>query len=152
MLVVMVLSSMVVTAIYFAYLTVNTYQMSLTRKYSALEEIIALNDRLEADIRNADEVLKSDSGLQCLQTEVTIRYGIYRNYVVRQQNSVIDTFHYRVSEQAFMFQGKVQAERGAALDEVVLEGQIANQSIRYHILKRYDAASLVRFIKPDSIP
>lgn len=151
MLVVLVLSSIITGAVYYAYYTVNTFQVSLSRKYTSLRSAATLGYRLRTDVENARITTKLDSGFQCvLPSNRVITYVLHDQYITRHQDALIDTFRFKTSEKFFLFEGKENPM--APIDEIILEGRILEKNLRYHVAKEYDAASLVQFVKRDSLP
>jgi prepilin-type N-terminal cleavage/methylation domain-containing protein len=154
MLVVLVLSSLVVTIIYFVYYTVSTYQMRLIKNQQATEDIGALFFLLKKDIVRSKAVQAvSTDDIECITHEgFSVLYSFTRSYVLRQQVVRIDTFHGDFTMPVFQWQGKSVERYPGDIDLVEINVDGMPLPARISIYKKYDVASLVNRAINDSLP
>jgi prepilin-type N-terminal cleavage/methylation domain-containing protein len=144
MLVVMVISSMMVGVIYFVYYTVNSYQVSLTRKYSEVENVNSLyslltNDFDRSEYIEATTVNELTCHVQYSGTKVS--YSFFSNYILRKQESRVDSLACPSNSVAFLFQQK-NTESGL-IDELKIETLFFGGMTKLVFFKQYDAAILI---------
>lgn len=153
MLVVMLLSSLIVGIIYFAYYTVNGYQLTLTRKLQQVDDVAGLYYNLKADLDRSENVYMSGQGIVCNFRQVgsPVEYSFFSEFIIRSQASRTDTLKCAVEEFLFYFQGE-SATLGGTVDEVWIIIKSGNESVSLHMGKEYDAAALVNQVTKDSLP
>src|ERR1044072_3609062 len=108
MLVVLVLSGISIGIIYFAYYTLSTYQITLSRKYNDLNDRNTLYFSLKKDIERSQQVtVFGESDLYCLSPHenLTIQYSFSSTYSIRRQAGRVDTFHISTGKPVFLWQG-----------------------------------------------
>ena len=144
MLVTMILSSMVVGTIYMVYYTVNSYQVTLTKKYT---DVQALNDFYFVTMRDFDrsdyvEVVNGNE-VKCTVkgTDTKVWYSLYQDQIVRTQKSRTDTTSFVIQSVNFFMGGK-EITNGL-IDEVRMNVAILNNPVELVFVKQYDAAALI---------
>src|SRR5688572_20383804 len=95
MLVVLILSSIIVSIIYFMYYTVSTYQLTLIRKQRKSEDLTMLYFLLRRDTDRAEKIVAlSVDEIQTIDTNAqSVYYSFDTAYVMRKQLARVDTFY-----------------------------------------------------------
>jgi prepilin-type N-terminal cleavage/methylation domain-containing protein len=152
MLVVMVLSSMMVGIIYFVYYTVNSYQVSLSRKFNKVEGVNSLYSLLTHDVDRSEYIeVTTTKVLKChvKYTGNDIYYSFSPLYVLRMQESRTDTLACPVNSVAFFLHQK-NMETGL-IDEVQIETSFFGGITKLVFFKQYDAAILTSKVQQDEL-
>jgi prepilin-type N-terminal cleavage/methylation domain-containing protein len=146
MLVVLVLSGIVLSALYFSYYTVFANQITFTRKIGRQEELGTLFYSLKRDVE-LSYVLRvhEEQSMDCFTSpnEVGVSYHFFSSHTIRRQFERIDTFHCKIKNISFRFQGIPVSNSSDVIDEIVLTEDAFQSPFEMDIYKLYDAASLI---------
>jgi prepilin-type N-terminal cleavage/methylation domain-containing protein len=152
MLVVLVLSGIVLSILYFAYYSISTYQFELVAKVDKQEELGLLFYSLKRDIDRSYMLRKRDQfAIDCYSApeKVDVSYYFVEPNVVRKQLERTDTFHCEILRSAFLFQ-EIPVTDNAVIDQIRLTLNTAPDPIELDIIKLYDAACLINAIPNDT--
>lgn len=153
MLVVLVLSGIVLSILYFAYFGITTYQLRLVRKVDKQEELGLMFYTLKSDVERSTILrLREQSIIDCYRTreQLDVSYYFDAPNVVRQQLHRIDTFHCSIERPVFSFQGVTVTDVNAVVDQIRLVVDASQTPLELDINKLYDAASLINAIPNDT--
>lgn len=143
MLVVMILSSLIAVTVYGVYYSVNTYQLTLSKKYDQLESINFIVSQMTVDIDQSDSVIATtEARLICYRKKATIVYTLMPEALVRTQGDRVDSLACLINTSQLMLDRK-QVIQGL-VDEITIDAVILDQSLRLVFFKAYDAAGLIR--------
>ena len=146
MLVVMVLSSFIVGVIYFTYYTVNSYQITLTRKYALNEERSSLYYLLKKDFDKSAElrtVHMNELGCYDLTGRANALYFFNDEFVWRKQGTRVDTFYCKMDSLRFLRMGQPITMPDEQIDEVQMILLDFAVPVRLNLVKEYDRAALI---------
>jgi prepilin-type N-terminal cleavage/methylation domain-containing protein len=153
LLVVMVLSSIIVSIIYFSFYTVSKYQMTLASKLNGFNDVSELYFLLKKDFERSKTILSADNEhLRCIieRKGIDVEYTFLADNIVRRQTNRTDTFKCKVSTPIFLWQGKEIIAPEINVDELQIELLDGPTSIQLRVHKEYDAASLIETVKNDT--
>jgi hypothetical protein len=153
-LVVMVLSSLIVSIIYFSYYTVSKYQMNLSSRLIDFNDKSELYFLLKKDFDRSKKIEAIDEeSLRCNieRKGVEIQYIFSSSYIVRMQDGRVDTFKCNIDKPVFLWRGKQIIPPQGRIDELQIQLLDMAEPIQLSIHKQYDAASLVETVKQDTI-
>lgn len=145
MLVVMVLSSIIVGIIYFAFFTVTVYQKTLENKYQHIEDINFINSGLTNDFDRSDSiVMLNEQEIICYlkHTNTNVQYSFFNSTIYRRQDTRIDSTACTVSGVQMLFRNHTVIK--GIIDEVRLETILLEGSATLVFYKPYDAAALIK--------
>lgn len=150
MLVVLVLSSILVGVIYFAYYTISAYQHTLVRRQAAQDDAARVFYLLKKDFDRSETMyVLGDHGFQAnLPQGRWVRYTFTADVCLRAQATVMDTLACPFSQVGFQWRGQAAVTNGP-LDELTIVAPNPDHDI--HLYKAYDAAALLLLTK-DSLP
>jgi prepilin-type N-terminal cleavage/methylation domain-containing protein len=154
-LVVMVLSSIIVSIIYFSFQTISSYQVRLTNQKQQAEDAGTLYYLLKKDFQQSVSVKAlDDDRMKCeYWNDANVVYIFQTEYVLRQQSERMDTFRMAFDVPTFLQQGNVVSDYPVVIDEALLrQNRAGGKSLDFSFYKYYDAASLLQMVKTDSLP
>lgn len=158
MLVVLVLSGIIIGVIYVAYYNVSTYQLSITRRYGALQDAGQLFFLMQRDVERSGQIVASAAGLYCTalgaeSVSAGIVYVFSPDFCVRRQAERIDTFRCKLSQPEFRWKGDAvsASDSSVYVDEIQVEADF-QRPVKIHIFKAYDAASMIEMTSNDTLP
>jgi prepilin-type N-terminal cleavage/methylation domain-containing protein len=155
MLVVMVLSSIIVSIIYFSFQTISSYQVRLSNQKKSAEDAGTLYYILKKDVQqcNAVKALDDDEILCEYWAGSNVSYAFLSDYTLRTQQSRIDTFTCAFTIPVFSFEDKPVSHYPATISEIRLpRAENSTGPLNILLYKYYDAASLLDLTKTDSLP
>jgi prepilin-type N-terminal cleavage/methylation domain-containing protein len=153
MLVVLVLSGIVLSTLYFAYYSISTYQFTLARKSEQQEDLSLMFYTFKRDIEHCYILrMRNQHVIDCYNApeQLGVSYYFDAPNVIRKQLERIDTFHCQIEEPLFFFRGASVIDENAVVDEIRLIENISSIPIELDINKLYDAASLINAIPNDT--
>jgi len=153
MLVVLILSSIIVSIIYFMYYTVSTYQLTLIRKQRKSEDLATLYFLLRRDVDHAKEIVAfSEDEIETTRTDAqSVLYSFDSAFVLRKQLTRIDTFYGQFGNVQLAWRQKPISTYPSNIDKLDVEVKGLALPLQIHVVKKYDAASLVNLVKKDSL-
>jgi prepilin-type N-terminal cleavage/methylation domain-containing protein len=154
MLVVLVLSGIVLSILYFAYYSISTYQFTLVRKVDKQEELGLMFYTLKRDVERCNILrVREQYAINCYNTygQLNVSYYFFAPNVIRKQLERIDTFHCQIENPLFFFQGEQVTNINTVVDEIKLIVDAPQVPVELDINKLYDAASLIIAIPNDTI-
>lgn len=154
MLVVLVLSGIVLSILYFAYYSISTYQFTLVHKVDKQEELGMMFYTLKRDVERSHVLRIQDQYvIDCYSTpeQLDVSYYFFAPDVIRKQMERIDTFHCQIANPLFFFQSIPTTDINAVIDEIRLTGNEHEIPVELDINKLYDAASLINAVPNDTI-
>lgn len=153
MLVVLVLSGIVLSILYFAYYSISTYQFALVRKADKQEELGLMFYTLKNDVECSTILrMREQNIIDCYRTpeQLDVSYYFDAPNVIRRQLQRIDTFHCNIERPVFSFQGVIATDVNAVVDQIRLVVDSPQIPLELDINKLYDAASLINAIPNDT--
>lgn len=154
MLVVMVLSSIVISIIYFTYYTVTTYQASLTRRYASVDDRSRLYFLLKKDFDDGYDIRtvhENELVVSKIEGDTPVYYFFDREFVLRKQHFRQDTFRCTFTNIQFSGNEDETNTGSRKIFEANLLMEIAGDTMNLRLFKQYDRASLIE-TKRDTLP
>lgn len=153
MLVVLVLSGIVLSILYFAYYGITTHQINFARKINIQEDRGLMYFTLKRDVERSYLLRMRDKySIDCYRSagQLDVSYYFDAPNVIRKQIERIDTFHCNIEEPLFFFQGKMVTDIDAVVDEIRVVENASEIPLELDIGKLYDATSLINAIPNDT--
>jgi len=143
----MLISAIVISITYTAYLIVSKSYKSFSGKNEKMAAVLKLDELLKKDFLRSERVEKDTSGIDIYYPKRTVKYKFDSASVIRLAGRT-DTFRVKTDSISTLFEGKeVQLLGDSAennrIDELTLPVILQNQKLTYYYHKVYSSENLI---------
>lgn len=147
MVIVMIISGIIISIAYFSFFIIAQRFNSFSSSSRSLMEIGTLNNLLAEDFNDAKSVNVEGDEILVIKDSSSIHYLFEEEYILRQQESLIDTFkliaekkkYYLNNREFFLYAGKI--------DELEFNCEYNKELFYFHFKKNYGADQLIHLNK-----
>lgn len=142
LMVVMLISTLVMGIAYQGYMLFYKQFLSFKSSSERIAKVSLLDRLVSSDMSDCKVVIKRSKGMDCVFNNKVIQYEWEENFVLRKQETLVDTFYLTTESVEFNFL-TLKANEGQLIDELVFR-EISNERHKnFHYAKQYGADILV---------
>ena len=144
LIVVMIISALVISITYKCFDIISWQYLSYKKNNEEINGILALDVLLTKDISNSKYIKTVDNGIECSFKERKVVYEWNENYILRGENSVIDTFKINPKDLTFGFLGQEVVSSGMYINHLSFTNSFKEVEQLFIYKKAYSADFLMQ--------
>lgn len=142
LLVVLIISSILMTSLYYAYSFFATQVIMLDKKRTQLADLSLFYSTLYKEFQNGSMVMSTGGGFIIHTSDHSIYYTIETNTIQQKVNGVTLELPIDLLSIKYLFENE-PVSTNALIDCAIVVFRYQNQQIKWHLIKSYDALTLL---------
>ncbi len=143
LIVVMLVSSLVVAAVWRGYVFIKQKTVQITKKSDQYTALIFLDKTIKHDFEIADLIFSNHNNVVCHNLSKEISYYFNKNNIIRISEGHADTLKYEVVDRSMSYVDKNNGINEIPLKELDLTIKLMEKEYTFIYKKKYDSAVLI---------